>query len=305
MADDAYEVDGRRIDVSNVDKVLFPDDGITKGQLVDHYAELAPRILTAVGGRPLSLVRYPDGLDGEHWFQKQASDHFPDWITRASVTREEDQGTVDHVVADAPATLAYLAGQAAVELHVALASADDLDHPRELVFDLDPPPGADDATVRRATRRVRDLVEELGLPSLLKTSGSRGFHVHVPLDGSVTQDTAHDVARDVATLLVDRYPDELTVAHRKNDRGDRVFVDWLRNSRGQTVVVPYGVRARPGAPVAAPLDWDELSDGIGPTRWTVGNIRRRLAQRADPWASPPAGSDLAEARRRLRAASDR
>ncbi|MGH3950573.1 MAG: non-homologous end-joining DNA ligase, partial [Pseudonocardiaceae bacterium] len=113
------------------------------------------------------------------------------------------------------------------------------------------------------------------------------------------QDTAHDVARDLATLAADRHPDELTVAHRKRDRGDRVFVDWLRNARGQTVVVPYGVRARPGAPVAAPLDSDELSDGVDPRRWTVTNIRRRLAQRDDPWASPPPGTDLVDARRHL------
>lgn len=282
------DVDGRRIPISNPDKVLFPEVGVTKGELVDHYEFCAALILAQIRGRPLTLLRYPDGIGTEGWFQKHAPAHLPSWISSASIG---ERGGVEHIVAADAATLVYLANLAAIELHVGPAPASDPDRPDELVIDLDPPKGAEVAQVRRATRRCRDLLVELGVSPRLKTSGSSGFHVHVLLEGGGTQDLARGVARGIATVLAGRFPDELTTEHRIDRRRGRVFVDWLRNSPKQTFIAPYSVRARPTAPVATPMDFSELA-GTDPRRWTIRSLRRRLAQRDDPWAGEPRRVDL-------------
>jgi bifunctional non-homologous end joining protein LigD len=297
VSDQQVRVDDRVFGVSNLDKVLFPEDGITKAELIEHHVRHGEAMLREIGGRALSLKRYPDGIHGEAFFQKRPSPHFPSWITRARVSRDGGQGD-EYVIADQRATLAYLANQGTIELHTMMVPADDPNHPAEIVIDLDPDKGADSAVVRRATRRCRDLLDELQVPCRLKTSGSSGFHVHVALDGTVDQETARAFARDVAKLLAARHPDELTVAVRKQRRGGRVFVDWLRNSPGQTAIAPYAVRALPGAPVATPMDFEELA-GTEPRRWTLRTLPRRLSQREDPWTRPPRRTDLVHARASL------
>lgn len=304
MSDQRVRVDGRELSLSNLDKVLFPDQGITKAELIDHYLRRGDDILREIAGRALSLKRFPDGIEGAAFFQKRPGAHFPDWIARARLAREGDEGEGDegegdeYVVADQRATLAYLANQGTIELHTMLVPAAAPDRPEEIVLDLDPHADAPTAVVRRATRRCLALLAELELPHRLKTSGSSGFHVHVPLDGTVDREAARTFARDAAKLLAARHPGELTVAVRKQRRGDRVFVDWLRNSPAQTVIAPYSVRALPNAPVATPMDIDELP-GTEPRRWTLRTVGRRLAQRDDPWARPPERTDLDAARTAL------
>lgn len=294
-------VGSRTIEVSNLDKVFFPDAGITKGDLMDYHERIADLMLPWIVDRPLSLKRYPDGIEGQSFFQKQAADHFPDWIRTAAIARRGRSGEVAHVVADEAATLVYLAQQGAIELHAGLAPVDDLLHPGDVIIDLDPPPGQDPSDVRRATRWTGDLLRELGLEPLVKASGSKGFHVHVLLDGSVEVDDAKAFAQAVAETLVTRHPERLTVEHRVAQRGGRIFVDWLRNGPAQTAIVPYSVRARPGAPVAAPLAWDELSSGVSPRHVTLRNVFRRLGQRPDPWrAADPPRTGLGDANQMLR-----
>lgn len=303
MSEQRVQVDGRRFTVTNLDKVLFGESGVTKAELIRHYVELGTAILREIGGRALSLKRYPDGIAGPAFFQKHPPDHFPDWIARARLAREGGEPDT-YVVADQRATLAYLANLGTIELHTTTVPASAPDRPEEIVFDLDPPPGAPTEVVRRATRRCRDLLAELGLTGTrLKTSGSSGFHVHVALDGGVDQETARAFARDAATVLAARHPDELTVAVRRQRRGGRVFVDWLRNSPAQTVVAPYSVRALPSAPVATPLGPDELT-GADPRGWTLRSLPRRLEHREDPWAGPPGRTDLQGPRAALAAALD-
>jgi bifunctional non-homologous end joining protein LigD len=287
----ALLVDGRELTVTNPDKVLFPGTGITKRQLVEHYVDRGELMLPFLAGRPLTMRRYPDGIGEQGWFQKHAPAHLPPWVSRATLRRGEDGRTVEHIVADTPATLAYLANLAAIELHVAPAPAETPDRPAELVFDLDPPAGAPVGVVRRATRRCHELLDELGMPARLKTSGSAGFHVHVSLDGRASQGLAREISRSIATVLARRHPDELTVAHRRARRGERVLIDWMRNSPQQTYVAPYSVRAREGAPVATPMDWSELP-GTDPQRWTIRSLPRRLAQRDAPWQGEPDRTDL-------------
>lgn len=278
------EVDGRRIEVSNLDKPLWPDDDLTKGDLLDYYERVADLLLPHVAGRPLTLFRAPDGIDDESWYQKDAAGAVPDWVRTARLEGWEEDD-VRHAVADEPATLVLLAQLAAIELHAGPCPVDDLDHPAELVLDLDPP-GRRDDDVRWAARRVRALLEdELGLATFVKASGSKGFHVHVPLDGTADVDTTRRTARTVAELLARRHPERLTVEQRKRKRTGRVFVDWLRNHPTQTAVAPYSVRARPGAPVAVPLEWDELSRGVDPDAHTIRSVFRRLGQRDDPWTA--------------------
>jgi bifunctional non-homologous end joining protein LigD len=267
-------------EVSRPEKVLFPDDGLTKQDLADYYADVAAVMVPHLSGRPVSMQRFPDGIDGEGFYEKKTPEHFPDWFRRVTVSTSD--GEQEQVVVDDRRSLVYIADQACITPHVWLSRADRLDHPDQLVFDLDPSDPADVDGVRAATRAVADLMDEVGLLPYVKTTGSKGFHVQVPLDRSADFDTARAFAREAADLLAARDPDRLTVQQRKDKRGDRVYVDTMRNAYGQTAVPPYAVRARPGAPVATPIGRDELGS-VRPDQYTMASVTRRLAQRADPW----------------------
>lgn len=294
------EIDGHTIALSNTDKILFPQAKVSKGDLIEYYRAIAPTMLPHIAGRPLSLQRYPDGIEAGGFMQKNASDYFPDWIRRARLAKED--GEVDHVVAEDAATLVYLANQACVTLHAGLFRIDRIDHPDMMVLDLDP---SDDdfGKVKRAAKDARTLLKEVGLASFVQATGSRGLHVWVPLDRSANFDEVRKVASNLAEALAARRPDERTTEQRKAKRGDRVFLDIARNAYGQTVVAPYSVRARPEASIATPLDWQELdSPDLQPHRYTVRNLFRRLAQKPDPWAKIQENAQsLAPARRKLAA----
>ncbi|MFE7270495.1 non-homologous end-joining DNA ligase [Streptomyces sp. NPDC057623] len=292
---------GRRtVEVKRVDKVLFPGDGeakeYTKGDLVDYYRSVAEFMLPHLRGRPLMLERHPDGVDGPRFMQKNTPDHYPEWITRVEVAKED--GTVRHTVCDDVATLVHLADQACITLHRWLSRTDRIDFPDRMVFDLDP---ADDdfGQVREAAGWVGELLDSLKLPSALMTTGSRGLHVVVPLKGDQDFDQVRAFARDVADTLVEAHPDRLTTAARKKDRGDRLYLDVQRNAYAQTAVAPFTVRPRPGAPVATPLTWAELDDpDLDARRWTIADAVDQA--RTNPWAgvmSRPRA--LGPARRRL------
>ncbi|HEY7470728.1 MAG TPA: non-homologous end-joining DNA ligase [Gemmatimonadota bacterium] len=272
---------GRRsIELSSLDKVLFPDAGVTKGDLVEHYRAVAGRMVPHLKGRPVSMQRYPSGIGGEGFYQKAAPDYFPEWIERVTVSKAG--GTVEHVVCNDAATLVYLANQNCITPHVWLSRADRPDHPDRLVFDLDPPRNDFDV-VRFAARALRELLEELGLDPFLMATGGRGLHLVVPLDRRADFDTTRGFARDVADLLAARHPDRLTTEVRKDKRRGRLFLDTMRNAYAQTAVPPWAVRARPGAPVAVPLGWAELSDPrVRGGSWNTRTVGKRLA-RDDPW----------------------
>lgn len=284
--------------ISNRDKVLFPDSGVTKGDLIDYYRRIGETMLPHLRGRPLTLHRFPDGIGEEGFYQKEISDYFPDWIDRVTVPKEG--GKVTHVLCENVATLAYLANQACITPHIWLSRQDRPRHPDRLVFDLDPP--ADDfEPVRTSARILARLLDELGLPVFLQTTGSRGIHVVVPLDRSEPFGPVRSFARDLANLLARRHPDRLTVEARKAKRGERVYLDVLRNGYAQTMVAPYSVRARPGAPVATPIEPEELENpDLGSRTYTVQNVFRRLGQKQDPWRGiGRRGRSLTRARERL------
>jgi bifunctional non-homologous end joining protein LigD len=276
------------VELSNTGKVLFPEDGITKGDLVAYYQAVAGEMLPLLRDRPVSMTRFPDGLTKAGIVQKNVPAYFPDWITRVRVRKEG--GSLQQVVCDKPATIVYLANQACIELHAFLSRLDHIDEPDQLIFDMDPPDGNRFGDVRQCALRLRELLTgELGLPAFVKTTGGKGLHVHVPLNAKQDFGAVREFARQAAELLAARNPDLVTTEQRKDKRGSRIYADIMRNAYAQLAVAPYSVRARPGAPVATPLSWDELDDeALRPDRFTLRTVpdRIREAGRAGgaPWA---------------------
>jgi bifunctional non-homologous end joining protein LigD len=285
--------------ISKPGKVLFPDDGITKGDLAGYYAGVARVMLPLVRGRPIMMQRFPDGIDREPIIQQRAPDYFPPWIKRAK-TKKRMGGSVTHAVIDNTDTLAFLVDQACITPHVWLARADDLERPDQMIFDLDPPAGRFKLACE-AARAVHEVLGEVGLPAFVKTTGGKGLHVQVPLKRHSSFDEVRAFAREIAALIASRNPRRFTTEQRKPKRKGRVYLDVMRNAYGQTAVAPYAVRARKGAPVATPLAWEELEDRrLAPDQFTVKTVPRRLERRPDPWrANTRAARALGPARRRF------
>jgi bifunctional non-homologous end joining protein LigD len=299
----AVRVGRRTVEVSNPGKVLYPDDGITKGDLVDYYRQVAGSMLPHLRGRPVAMERYPDGIDGERIFQKDVPGHFPDWVDRVEVSKEG--GSLRQVLCQDAATLVYLANQACITPHVWLSRADRPERPDQLIFDLDPA-GDEFEDARVAALSLRSLLGELELPSFAKTTGGKGIHLTVPLDRRAGFEEVRGFAREVAEVLAGRDPDRLTTEQRKQQRKGRLYLDAMRNAYAQTAVPPYAVRARPGATVAAPLDWSEVEDrSLRPSRFTIRSILDRLERSEDPWKDlRRRGRSLSQARKRLAALAE-
>lgn len=278
-------------------KVLLPPE-ITKLDLAGYYESVAEAMLAHIARRPLNLERYPDGIDGERIIQQRAGGYFPDWIARVEVPAAK--GKVEHVMARDAATLVYLAGQACITLHPWLSRDDRLDRPDRLIIDLDPSRDAPDE-VRRAARLIGALLRELELQPWVMTSGSRGYHVVVALRRRAAFEPVREFARLFAELAATREPALFTTEQRKAKRGARILIDVMRNAYGHTSVAPYAVRARPDAPVATPLHWEELEERrTHPQRWTLRTVPDRLKQDGDPWRElPKSAVTLTRARKLL------
>ena len=269
------------IKTSSEDKILFPKSGITKGELIDYYEEIAPIMLPYIKNRPLTMHRFPDGIGHEGFYQKDASDYFPDWIKRAPIEKKEG-GITEYVVCQNAATLVYLANQGCITPHVWLSKVDKLDVPDRMIFDLDPTED-DFSAVKKGAQLLKELLDSLGLPSVVMTTGSRGLHVLVPLKRTTPFDVVREYALTIAQHLVVLHPEQFTVQLRKEKRESKLFIDYLRNASTATSVAPYAVRAKEGAPVATPLFWHELGRISTAQAYTIKNIFRRLGKQDDPW----------------------
>jgi bifunctional non-homologous end joining protein LigD len=274
------------VEITHPDRVLFPgpstQKGITKGDLVDYYSEVADVMLAHLKGRPLTAQRFPRGIDEKGFVQQDFADTLPDWMSRAEVAKEG--GTVVHPVAERREALLWLANQDCITPHAWLSRRDQPDKPDRLVFDLDPSV-REFSAVRATARALADVLADLGLARYVQTTGSRGLHVVVPLAREADFDTARQFARDVADVVAAEDPGHRTTQIRKNQRGDRVYIDVMRNAYAQTAVAPYAVRARRGAPVATPLEWDELgARDMRADRFTIRDLPKRLAAQRDPWS---------------------
>jgi bifunctional non-homologous end joining protein LigD len=282
MSTKTLAVGGRDVEISSADKVLFPDDGISKLDLADYYAWIAEVTLPHYRDRPVTMQRFPDGIGEEGFFQKNVPDYFPDWIERVDMPKEG--GTVSHALVSEAAALVYLADQGCITPHLALARTGAPRKPDRMVFDLDPS-DEDFGKVQEVARAVKDALDARGLPSFVQTTGSRGLHIVLSLDASVDVDRLRPFARGLAQEVADAHPALATSEQRKAKRGDRVLIDTFRTAYAQTAVAPYAVRARPRAPVATPLRWEEaIAADMAPDRYTIASIFRRLGQTGDPWA---------------------
>ena len=270
------------IDISRARKMLFLADGITKGDLLTYYLRIAPRMLPFLAGRPLVLQRFPEGIARAGFIQKAAGSYYPDWIKK--VTVKKAGGTVKHVVCDDAATLAYLANQACIAFHTWLSRADDLNCPDQMILDFDPSTDDDLAGVVGGALVLKELLDGLELPAFVKSTGSRGVHVVVPLDGKQDFESTRSFARQLAAIIVDRDSSRYTLEQYKNKRRGRVFIDVNRNAYAQTAVAVYSVRPRSGAPISVPLDWSELrKKNFRPDAVTIRTIFDRLEKLEDPW----------------------
>jgi bifunctional non-homologous end joining protein LigD len=268
--------------ITHPEKVLFPKDGITKGELAGYYEAIAPVMLPHIKLRPVTMERFPAGIDQEGFLQKDVSKGYPAWLRRVEVPKKG--GTVHHPLVTDTRSLLWLANQNSITPHVWTSRAPGLYQPDICVFDLDPSE-EDPAVLRAAAIALRDLLDELGLPSWVKTSGSKGFHIVVPLDRKADFDAVSGFASAVGRVLVARDPDHLTQEFAKADRGGRILVDTARNRYGATIAAAYAVRARPGAPVSAPCTWEEVERGVAePRTFTLRTMAERVAAVGDLWS---------------------
>jgi bifunctional non-homologous end joining protein LigD len=268
--------------ITHPEKVLFPDDGITKGELASYYEAIAPVMLPHIRNRPVTMERYPAGIGKKGFMQKDVSKGFPEWLERVEVPKKG--GTVRHPIVRNTRSLLWLANQNSITPHVWTSRAPKLYQPDICVFDLDPSEDDSDA-LRAAALGLRDLLNELGLPSWVKTSGSKGFHIAVPLDGKAGFGDVGKFAYAVAKILVNRDPQRLTLEFSKADRAGRILVDTGRNGYSATFAAAYAVRAKPGAPVSAPCTWEELERGeVGPRTFTLRTMAGRVADVGDLWS---------------------
>ncbi len=251
------EIEGRRLRLSNLDKVLYPQAGFTKAQIVDYYARIGEVMVPHLADRPVTLVRWPDGVDSQSFFEKRCPSHAPEWMRSAAVNDDLSQCVLD----DLP-SLVWAANMAALELHTPQARVSSPDRPDSMVFDLDPGPGSSVLDCCRVGLDLHGVLAELGLESVAKTSGSKGLHMAVPLHTEVTDDDTKGFALALGQLLANREPDRVTVVMRKDLRKGKVFVDWSQNDRHKTTVCAYSMRGKERPMVSTPVTWDEVSDAL-------------------------------------------
>ena len=252
------EVEGRKLQLSNLDKVLYPAAGFTKGQVIDYYVRVAPVLLPHLAGRPLTMKRYPEGVDHEYFFEKNAPKHRPDWVKTAPIWSEGNQRTVNYILANDLATLVWIANLASLELHPSLSLASKIEQPTMIVFDLDPGPPANIVQCAQVALWVRGIFDHFGLQSFAKTSGSKGMQLYIPLNTKTTYEETKPFAHAIARLLEQEHPELVVSDMKKSIRTNKVFVDWSQNDQHKTTIAVYSLRARERPTVSTPITWDEV-----------------------------------------------
>ena len=283
MVSNTVSIEGRSFALSRLDKVLWPQDGYTKGELINYYVEVAPYILPHLRGRPMVFTRYPDGIEKQSFYQKNAPPSLPEWVNTFTYYSSDSKRDINFILVEESATLVWLANQACIEMHPWLSCAGSVDYPDFAVFDLDPSPGNSFEQVRTIALLTRRVLNELGLRSYIKTSGSQGLHVYVPVDNEYSYEEIRDFGRSVAEIICTMQPDIATIERTVRKRGAKIYVDYLQNVKGKTLCSAYSVRPRDGATVSAPLCWDEVND-VKPSDFTIKTILPRLQKLGELFA---------------------
>jgi bifunctional non-homologous end joining protein LigD len=272
--------------ITHPEKILFPDEGITKGEMASYYEAIAPLMIPHIYGRPVTMERYPSGIGAKGFMHKNVSKGFPEWLERVEAPKKD--GTVHYPVVRDTRSLLWIANQNCITPHVWTSRAPNLYHPDVCVFDLDPSKDDEPEVLRSTALGIRQLLAAIELTSWVKTSGSKGFHIVVPLDAKARFGEVSRFAHAVAKVLIERHPDTLTQEFAKKDRGDRILLDVGRNGYSATFAAPYAVRPKPGAPVSAPCTWEEIEQGhVGPRTFTLRTMAERVSAVGDVWSDMP------------------
>ncbi|KXK31969.1 MAG: DNA ligase D [Bacteroidetes bacterium OLB12] len=269
-----------KLELSNLEKVLFPDDGVTKAEIIEYYLKIAPTLLQHIKGRALTLIRFPDGITGENFYQKNRPEWAPAWLEFVKLGKEEKK---DYIIATEPASLVWLANLASLELHQLHSRKPDFEHPDYMVFDLDPPEGYDFSKLVSLAADLRNFIESFGYSCFVKTTGGKGIHICCPLEPRWDFHTVFEAAQAIALPFTERFPKETTLHIKKDARKGRVLIDIFRIRSGQSIVSPYSLRGRNGAPVSMPLTWDELAHLKSPTEFNINNVLEKVVQNGDAW----------------------
>ena len=256
------EVEGRKLKLSNLDKVLYPAAGFTKGQVIDYYVHIAPALLPHLAGRPLTMKRYPEGVDHPYFFEKNAPMHRPDWVKMAPIWSEGNKRTVNYILANDLSTLVWIANLASLELHPSLSLAAHIETPTMIVFDLDPGPPANIVQCAQVAIWVRAIFDHFGLQSFPKTSGSKGMQIYIPLNTKTTYEQTKPFAHALARLLEQEHPELVVSDMKKAVRTNKVFVDWSQNDQHKTTIAVYSLRARERPTVSTPITWEEVEQTL-------------------------------------------
>lgn len=270
--------------ITNTDKVFWPEEDYTKGDVIAYYEQIADYMLPYLKGRPLSLKRNPNGIHGQAFFHKDAAGDAPQWVHRKSIWSESSDKDINYIVCDNKATLVYLANLGCIEMNPWHSRVNKLEYPDYLIIDLDPSDGNTFEQVIETAKAVKEVLDRAGAIAFLKTSGSSGLHIYVPLKGKYTYDQATAFAQIVAVKTQELVPDFTSLERSLKARGKNIYIDYLQNRAGQTIAAPYSLRPRPGALVAAPLAWTELRKGLTLERFHISSIFKRLEKKGDLFA---------------------
>ncbi len=273
-------VDTRSFSVSNLDKVFWPEEKYTKGDLIKYYLEISPYIIKHLQDRPIVFTRYPDGINGKHFYQKNAPEYLPDWIDTYTHYASESERDIDYILIREAAVLVWLANHACIEIHPWLSRIHNLENPDYLVIDLDPSPDNTFKQVVDIALLLKNILDELKLKSYPKTSGSEGLHIYIPVNNIYSYQQIRELGKTIASVIAGIRSDISTIERTVNKRGPKIYIDYMQNVRGKTLCSVYSVRPKKGAPVSAPLKWEEVSM-ISPADFTIKTILPRVKQFGD------------------------
>ncbi|NBI07801.1 non-homologous end-joining DNA ligase [Senegalia massiliensis] len=276
------KINNKNINIKNENKIIFPKSNISKKDLINYFLKISNYIIPHIENRPLTMHRFPNGINDINFYEKQIPSYFPSWFDRVDI-KNKDKGHTIYPLCNNKHSLVYLANQACISQHIWLSKKDSLDYPDKIIFDLDPPENKDFNLVIKAAKDLKTLLDYKKLSAYVMTTGSKGLHIVVPIIQEYDFEETRHFSKNIAKELVEKNSDLYTIEQRKDKRNNKIFIDYLRNSYGQTSIAPYSIRDKDNAPIATPIDWDELDTTLSATKYNISNIFRRLGQKDDPW----------------------